>query len=116
MRVVFPVPRSPENPTTAGARRPRPSSSPNRLSSAALGVGVEHGAAVEMARRAAHGLNERAGGPQETLLVGVENRHERHLGQVQSLAQQVDADQNVEFTEPQAADDFGPLDGVDLGM
>src|SRR6266568_2543979 len=36
MRVVFPVPRSPENPTTAGARRPRPSSSPNRLSSDAL--------------------------------------------------------------------------------
>src|SRR5690242_11528596 len=36
MSVVFPVPRSPEKPITAGARRPRPSSSPNRLSSAAL--------------------------------------------------------------------------------
>src|SRR5258708_27943349 len=36
MSVVFPVPKSPENPTTAGAWRPRPNSSPNRLSSAAL--------------------------------------------------------------------------------
>src|SRR5690349_7908176 len=34
-RVVLPVPSSPESPTTAGARRSRPSASPNRLSSSA---------------------------------------------------------------------------------
>src|SRR5467141_3190737 len=33
--VVFPVPRSPDNPITAGARSWRPRSSPNRLSSLA---------------------------------------------------------------------------------
>src|SRR3989475_13335328 len=31
--VVFPVPSSPDSPITAGARRARPSPSPNRLSS-----------------------------------------------------------------------------------
>src|SRR3982074_1174804 len=34
-RVVFPVPSSPDNPITAGARSWRPRSSPNRLSSLA---------------------------------------------------------------------------------
>ena len=36
-------------------------------------VGVEDGAAFKMARGAAHGLDERAGGAQEAFLVGVEN-------------------------------------------
>src|SRR5258708_14681744 len=226
MSVVFPVPKSPENPTTAGAWRPRPKSSPNRLSSAALrrtangisfrpefedlvaqhrrhfeiellrrglhlaleqfdqrlallgvrrpnhalfvgfagagvgeardetdvahrfddgprrdvvlhvvrelrgappvhlaegalhraglAVGVEPGAAGEMARRPAHRLIEGAGGAQEALLVGVEDRYERHLGHVETLAQEVDAHEHVEFTQAQPPDDLDALDGVDL--
>ena len=34
---------------------------------------------------------------QEAFLVGVEDRDQRHLGQVEALAQQVDADQHVEL-------------------
>ncbi len=41
-------------------------------------------------------LDERARRPQEALLVGVEHRHERDLGQVEALAQQVDAHEHVE--------------------
>ena len=52
---------------------------------------------------------------QEALLVGVEDRHQRHLGQVEALPQQVDADQHVELAEAEVAEDLDALDGVDLG-
>src|SRR3712207_7575758 len=47
---------------------------------------------------------------QEALLVGVEDRHERDLGQVQALAQQVDADEDVVLPQAQVADDLDALD------
>ncbi|BCI88715.1 hypothetical protein NIIDMKKI_39210 [Mycobacterium kansasii] len=37
----------------------------------------------------------------KALLVGVEDRHQRHLGQVEALAQQIDADQHVVVAEAQ---------------
>ena len=43
-------------------------------------------------------------------LVGVEDRDQRHLGNVEALAQQVDADQHVELAEAQVADDLDALD------
>ena len=79
-------------------------------------VGVEDRLAVDVARGAADGLDQRALGAQEALLVGVEDRHQRHLGHVQALAQQVDADQHVELAEAQVADDLDALDGVDVGV
>ena len=53
---------------------------------------------------------------QEALLVGVEDRHQRHLRQVEPLAQQVDADQHVELAPPQVAQDLDPLERVDLAV
>ena len=41
---------------------------------------------------------------------------QRDLGQVEALAQQVDADQHVVLAEPQVADDLDPLERVDLGV
>ena len=49
-------------------------------------------------------------------LVGVEDRDQRAFGDVEALAQQVDADQHVEGAEAQVADDLDALDGVDVGM
>ena len=66
-------------------------------------VGVKNGAAVQVAGAAADGLNERAGGAQKPFLVGVKNGHQRDLGQIQAFAQQVDADQHVEFALAQVA-------------
>ena len=66
--------------------------------------------------RAAHGLDQRTFGTQKTLLVGIENRHQRHFGNIQTFAQQVDADQHVEFAETQIADDLDALDRIDVGM
>ena len=53
---------------------------------------------------------------QEPLLVGVEDRHQRHLRQVEPLAEQVDADQHVERPLAQLAQDLHPLDRVELGV
>ena len=40
----------------------------------------------------------------------------RAFGNVEALAQEVDADQHVEGAEAQVADDLDALDGVDVGM
>ena len=79
-------------------------------------VGVQDRAAVDVARGAADGLDQRALRAQEAFLVGVEDRHQRHLGQVEPFAQQVDADQHVELAQAQVADDLDALDGLDVGV
>ena len=53
---------------------------------------------------------------QEPFLVGIEDRHEGDLRQVDPLAEQVDADEHVEDAEPQVAQDRDPLEGVDLAV
>ena len=55
-------------------------------------------------------------GAEEALLVGVEDRDQRHLGQVEALPQQVDADEHVEVAEPQPPQDLDPLERVDLAV
>ena len=77
-------------------------------------VGVQDRHAVDVPRGAADRLDQRALGAQEPFLVGVEDRDQRHLGNVEAFAQQVDADQHVELAEPQVADDLDALDGVDV--
>ena len=79
-------------------------------------VGVHDHLAVDVAGGPADGLDERGLAAQEALLVGVEDGHQRHLGQVEALAQEVDADQHVELAEPQVAQDLDALDGVDLAV
>jgi tRNA (guanine-N7-)-methyltransferase len=60
-------------------------------------IGIHDDLAAHVASSAAHGLNERALSAQEALLVGVEDRDQRDLRQIQSLAQKVDTHQHVEF-------------------
>ena len=78
------------------------------------GVGVHQDRAVDVARRPADRLDQRRLRAQEAFLVGVEDRDERDLGQVEALAEQVDADEHVELTQPQVSHDLDPLEGVDL--
>ena len=58
----------------------------------------------------------RAATAKETLLVRVENRHECHLGQIETLTEQIHADQHVVLAQTKLADDLDPFEGVDLGM
>src|SRR2546429_63221 len=56
-------------------------------------VRVEQHLAVDVPRSAADRLDQRGLAAQEALLVGVEHGHERDLGQVEALAQEVHADE-----------------------
>ena len=79
-------------------------------------VGVHDDLTVDVAGGTADHLDQRRLAAQEALLVGVEDRHQRHLGQVETLAEEVDADEHVELAEPQPAEDLDALDGVDVGV
>jgi len=60
-------------------------------------VRVQDRHAVQVMRGAADGLDQRAFLTQQAFLVGVQDRDQRHLRQVQALAQQVNADQDAIF-------------------
>ena len=77
-------------------------------------VGVEDHAAVDVARGAADGLDQRGLGAQEAFLVGVEDRDQPAFGNVEPLAQQVDADQHVVDAEAQVADQLDALQRLDV--
>ncbi len=65
---------------------------------------------------AAHGLNERISRSKKPLLVRVEDRHQRNLRQIQSFAQKVDPDQNIELTTPETTQNLDSLERVNLRM
>ena len=77
-------------------------------------VGVEQGHALDVAGSSADGLDQGALGPQEALLVGIEDRHQGHLRQVEALPQQVHPHQHVIFAIAQVLDDLDPLERMDL--
>jgi len=71
--------------------------------------------AVDIARGAADGLISTSAA-QEAFLVGSRMATSAHSGNVEALAQQIDADQRVEGAEPQVANDLDSLQRVDVGM
>src|SRR5690606_23641279 len=77
-------------------------------------IRVQDRLAAQVAGRAADGLDQRTGRTQETFFVRVEDRDQRHLGHVEALAQQVDADQHVEVAEAQVTQDLDAFDGLDV--
>ena len=79
-------------------------------------VGVEDDLGVDVPGRPADRLDQRGLAAEEAFLVGVEDADHRDLGQVEPLAEQVDADQGVERPFAQLAEDRHPLEGVELGV
>ncbi len=67
-------------------------------------------------RRPSGGLDERASRAQESLLVRVQDGHERDLGQIQSLPEKIYADEAVELAPAEIPDYLHALDGLDLRM
>ncbi len=81
-----------------------------------LPVRVEDDPSGHVARGAAERLHERPGGAEESFLVGVEDRHQGDLGEVEPLPEQVDPDEHIELPEPKVPQDIDPLHGVDVGV
>ena len=57
--------------------------------------------AGHVTRRTTNRLNQRSGRTQEAFLIGIQNRNQGHLGQVQALTQQVNTNQHVEGAQAQ---------------
>ena len=79
-----------------------------------LTIGIQDGAAVEVAGAAADGLNQRAAGTQESFLVGIQNGNERDFRQVEAFAQKIDSDQYIELAFAQVAENLYALQRLDL--
>ena len=77
-------------------------------------VGVQNHLGVDVAGGAADRLDQARLAAQKAFLVGVENRDQRDFRQVEPFAQQVHADDRVELPFAQLAENFHPLDGVEL--
>ena len=77
-------------------------------------IGVEKHPAFGVPRGAADGLNEARLRAKEPFFICVQDRNERHLGKVQTLAQKVDANQHVELCHAQIADDLHALHRADV--
>src|SRR5580704_11371812 len=79
-------------------------------------IGLEEGTSVEVTGTASDGLDERSCRTQKTFFVGVEDGYQRNFGQVQTFAQEIDANQYVELALAQVAKDFNSLQSFNLGM
>ena len=83
------------------------------------GVGIHDDLAVYVSCCTARRLRQTAVVAQESLLVSIEDGHERYLGQVEALAQQVHTHQYVVDTLSQVGEDFHAVEGryitVDIG-
>src|SRR6185312_411098 len=62
------------------------------------------------------GLDQRGAAAQEAFLVRIQDGHQRDLGQVQALAQQVDAHQDVEGAHPQFTEQLHAAQRVHDGV
>src|SRR6185295_11464388 len=67
-------------------------------------VRVHEHATAQVAGRTPDRLDQAALAAQEAFLVGIENSDERDLRDIETFAQEVDADENVELAAPQIAD------------
>src|ERR1019366_4858755 len=79
-------------------------------------IGIKDHPAIDIAGGAADGLNKRRFAAQKTFLVGVENGDKGAFWNVEPFPQKIDPDEHIESAEPQIADDFDPLDRVDVGV
>ena len=79
-------------------------------------VGIHDDLTIDMAGRPTDGLDQGAFRAQESFLVGIENRDERHLWQIKSFPQEVDADDDVVNAKPKIAQDLDPLECIDLAV
>ena len=72
--------------------------------------------AVGITGSTANRLNQRTAVAQETFLVGIENCHQRDLGKVQTLAEQVDANKNIDLSLAQRTQDLDTIHRRRIGV
>ena len=79
-------------------------------------IGEQNNFAIDVTRSAAGGLDERRLAAQKAFLVGIENADERDLGKIETFAEQINPDEDIEVSRTQSAQNFHALDRVDVAM
>ena len=79
-------------------------------------LGIHNHVALCVACRTTRYLGDRTYVTQETLLVGVHNRNQSHLGQVQSFTQQIDANKYIERAGAQVVENLHTFQCFDVRM
>ena len=79
-------------------------------------VGIHDDLAVCVSCRAANRLDERTVVAQKAFLIGIEDGHKRHLGQVEALAQKIDSHERVELAAPERTENLDALERSDVGV
>ena len=77
-------------------------------------IRVHDHVAVYVSGRAAHRLDQRGLRTQEAFFIGVQDRHQRDLRNIQALAQQIDAHQHIEHIHAHVPDDLNALQRIDI--
>ena len=79
-------------------------------------IGIQYRPPMQMPRGPSNRLNQGSVTPEKPFLVRIEDRHERHLRHVQSLTQQIDADEDIELAQSQPTNDLHAFDCINVGM
>ena len=79
-------------------------------------VGVHDATTSVVPRGPSNGLDHAGGGPQEAALVGIHDRHQDHLGQVQPFSQQIDPHEDIEVSFTQGAKNFQSFQSLHFGV
>ena len=77
-------------------------------------VRIHDDLALGISGRTANGLDQAGLAAQETFLVRIQNGHQAHFRQIQTLTKQVDTHQHIEFAHTQIPDDLHALHGADI--
>ena len=78
------------------------------------GIGIHDHMPLCISGSAADGLDQRGLRPEEALLIGVQDRHQSDLRDIQPLSEKIDAHQYVEHIQAHIADDLRPLQGINI--
>ncbi len=79
-------------------------------------IGIHYGQAVEISRRTAHCLSQGTLRAEETLLVGIEDCDERDLGHIETLAEHIDANEDIKDAFAKFAHNLDTLKGIHIGV
>lgn len=80
------------------------------------GIGIHDDGTFDVTCRSAGCLGQRAMRPKEPLLVGIENGDERNFRKIESFAQEINANEDVDHTFPERIEYLYPFHRIDIAM
>src|SRR5258708_4814743 len=79
-----------------------------------LPIGIENHPSVLVASRSSGGLYQTRFAAKKALFVGIENRHQSHFRQIETIAQKIESLQKIEIPQAQISKDFHAVERIDI--